>query len=138
MCDHCARVSFVLVRLQVNTLNGLETKKKFQLVERVLCALYAYLGFFHQVSQRALAPNSAGSRLSSRFGIPKLRLPPFHAQGHSELANLEPSMRDLQHQLRLARREFAKQSRIADAKRMQLEVSALRSPYQLLRSADLV
>lgn len=42
----------------------LETKKKFQLVERVLCALYAYLGFFHQ--------------------------------GHTELANLEPSMRDLQ------------------------------------------
>jgi hypothetical protein len=39
-----------------------------------------------------------------------------------ELANLEPSMRDLQHQLRLARREFAKQSRIAEAKRMQLEV----------------
>ena len=71
-------------------MNQLETKKKFQLVERVLCALYAYLGFFHQ--------------------------------GHGELANLEPSMRDLQHQLRLSRREFAKQSRIAEAKRMQLEV----------------
>ena len=37
-------------------------------------------------------------------------------------ATLEPSMRDLQHQLRLSRREFAKQSRIAEAKRMQLEV----------------
>ena len=43
------RRRFELARYDlVNVLNQLETKKKFQLVERVLCALYAYLGFFHQ------------------------------------------------------------------------------------------
>jgi len=74
----------------VNTLNQLETKKKFQLVERVLCALYAYLGYFHQ--------------------------------GHEALAAIEPSMRDLQCQLSLSRRQFSKRARITDAKRMQLEI----------------
>lgn len=34
--------------MQVTTLNQLETKKRFALVERVVCALYAHLGFFHQ------------------------------------------------------------------------------------------
>jgi hypothetical protein len=51
-----------------------------------------------------------------------LRLLLLYLQGHTELANLEPSMRDLQHQLRLARRDFAKERRVAEAKRMQLEV----------------
>lgn len=74
----------------VNTLNQLETKKKFQLMERILCALYAYLGYFHQ--------------------------------GHKELATIEPSMRELQHRLRLSRREFSTQTRIVEAKRMQLEL----------------
>lgn len=74
----------------VNMLNLLETKKKFQLVERVLCALYAYLGYFHQ--------------------------------GHQELATIEPSMRDLQQQLRLSRRVFSTQTCIAEAKRMQVEL----------------
>jgi len=32
----------------VNHLNQLETKKKFQLVERVCAGLYAFLGYFHQ------------------------------------------------------------------------------------------
>jgi hypothetical protein len=74
----------------VTTLNQLETKKKFQLMESVLCAMYAYLAYFHQ--------------------------------GHQELANIEPSMRNLQQQLRLSRREFSTQMRIAEAKRMQVEL----------------
>jgi len=46
----------------------------------------------------------------------------YSQKGHMELANLEPSMRDLQHQLRMARKQFAKQSCIAEAKRMQLDL----------------
>jgi hypothetical protein len=43
------RRRFELARFdQVSNLNQLETKKKFQLVERVCSALYAHLGFFHQ------------------------------------------------------------------------------------------
>lgn len=75
----------------VHHLNQLETKKKFQLVERVCSALYAFLGYFHQC--------------------------------HSLVASVEPSMRDLQHALHLARKDLALDDRLWNAKRMQLELA---------------
>lgn len=48
--------------------------------------------------------------------------PPPLPKGHTELAALEPGMREMQHHLRLSRRAFAQQARIAEAKRMQLEL----------------
>ncbi|CAN0460993.1 unnamed protein product, partial [Discosporangium mesarthrocarpum] len=44
-----AKRRFELARFDlVHHLNQLETKKKFQLVDRVCSALYAFLGLFHQ------------------------------------------------------------------------------------------
>ncbi|CAM9785225.1 unnamed protein product [Chrysoparadoxa australica] len=82
----------------VHYLNQLETKKKFQLVERVCSALYAFLGYFHQC--------------------------------HMLVAGLEPSMRDLQHSLHLARKDFARDDRLWSAKRMQLEIQLNRGFLQ--------
>ncbi len=79
----CARFDLV------HHLNELETKKKFQLVERVCNALYAFLGFFHQC--------------------------------HTEVAKIEPSMRDMQHALHFARKDFARSNCIWNAKRVNLE-----------------
>ncbi len=82
---------FELARFDlVHHLNQLETKKKFQLVERVCNALYAFLGLFHQC--------------------------------HTEVARIEPSMRDMQYALHFARKDFARSNGIWDAKRVNLEL----------------
>lgn len=108
---------------QVNTLNQLESKKKHALVERIVCALYAYLGFFHQAryptftynKHHTLLPPSTLNTITHHQHFPP-------QQGHTELAALEPGMRELQHQLRLSRRAFAQQARVCEARRMQLEL----------------
>ncbi len=79
----CARFDLV------HYLNELETKKKFQLVERVCNALYAFLGLFHQC--------------------------------HTEVARIEPCMRDMQYALHFARKDFARSNCIWNARRVNLE-----------------
>lgn len=108
----------------------LETKKKFQLVERVLCALYAYLGFFHQghTELANLEPSMRDLQVCTNRGClsrPVVFEPldqPAEAISIHFLNKKLCLFLPLQHQLHLSRREFAKDSRIGEAKRRQLEV----------------
>ncbi len=96
---------FELARFDfVHHLNQLETQKKFQLVERVCNALYAFLGFFHQC--------------------------------HTEVAKIEPSMRNVQHALHFARKDLVWSNCIWNAKRVNLEFELNRKSFCVLGSPD--
>ncbi len=96
---------FELARFDlVHHLNQLETKKKFQLVERVCNALYAFLGFFHQC--------------------------------HTEVARIEPSMREVQYALHFACKDLAWSNCIWNAKRVNLEFELNRKSFCVLGSSD--
>lgn len=84
------RRKFELSRFDLVTeLNILEMKKKFQLTERIVSAIYAYLGFFHSC--------------------------------HTNIATIEPAMRELMNELNSARKDFSCEVMLGRAKRDRLQ-----------------
>src|SRR3546814_269645 len=87
----------------VNALNGLEKKKKFQLVERLCSFFYSYLGEFDFTSCDVFNAKTAASSLLLR------RQTGFFHRCHMICAAQEPFVRDLQNAVLQARKDFQKE-----------------------------